>query len=125
MVMNIAMHNAIHSGNVASNNARHAAMVDKCKYVINNYDSTTATIGDMRQYSSCVYMIHGSGNQPSENEVLIIKAGITTLLIFMAIGAYLNKDDELPFIFLGALGGLLAWIASAFVVWLVCVLVML
>lgn len=128
--MNPAMHIAIYNSNNSANHAAHVARVNRCKYVIDTYHAETATVSEMRSYSSCVYTVHGSGSTPmTGTEILIVKFAIVTALMFFSVGAVKGwKDDVLGgivgAIFIG-LGYVAIWFLVAIIIWLMFMLVML
>jgi len=89
-----------------------AARKAECYAEMPAYKHEGATISDMRDYASCVRLIHGTG-EPLEPWVIItIKVVIVMILAGAAIGAWRGfKDDgitgSLVFAAVGAMAGLL------------------
>jgi len=84
------------SASAAAANAR--ARKAECVSLMKGYEDTKATVGDRRDYASCVYTIHGDGVPMTGAELIILKIIIFIALASIPVGVWWGyKEDGVGF----------------------------
>lgn len=83
------------SANIAASNARLMAEEAKCEIILNNYNSKTASIQDMKGYSTCVEILHPTPNEPmNDTGILFVKFGILLLIAAFVVGLIRGYKEQ-------------------------------
>lgn len=101
---------------MAANAAR--AHRTHCEQIVASYNSTSATVGQMQEYSGCVRTLHPE--DMTHADIVGVKLLLAIVLISMAVGACIGVREDGPisgvafaFVFgaVAALAGSLLWAA--------------
>lgn len=71
----------------------HKAKVERCTLEIDQFDSRTATVEEMKSYADCVNTIYP--DEMNEGTVIGLKILFVILLIGIAFGLFKDRNDDL------------------------------
>ena len=72
----------------------HAERIARCGISIPNFEPKTATVAEMRDYASCVYVVHGSGEpMPAGVEIALKVLILGSLVGGLFFGAKSWRED--------------------------------
>ena len=77
---------------IGSNQAVAIAKETACKIQVSTYNAAEATVHQMKEYSSCVHLLHPE--DMSSPERLVTKLLIIIVFLGMGVGAYLNRRSD-------------------------------
>ena len=81
------------AGNIALAQAEEARQI-ACQSYVQNYQSSGATIDQMRQYASCVYALYGDGSSSIAYRVaLFVLASALTYGLLLICRRFLIRED--------------------------------
>lgn len=80
----------------AAAQAELAAERARCHGVLDRYDAKTATVVQARDYSHCVYSVHGDGEPLGAAAVVFIKIAIVVCMLSMVAGGIWGWREDGP-----------------------------
>ena len=103
-----------------ANAAAHAARVDRCKTVIENFDARGASVSQMQEYAYCVDTVYPK--EMTGVEVFWAKALFVIAIVGLVLGAWHGYEDDGPMyaVITGLAGFLLVPTAALFIYGLGC-----
>lgn len=112
MPVSVSMAGVVSANAAAASASARRAREAECGVVLRQFDSHTATTGEMREYAACVQTLYP--DPPSPEITTALKFLFVVAIIGMAVGAVKGWDIEEK-IMLSVLGFLLAPLGTLFV----------
>lgn len=90
----VAAVTAANTATMAANAARHRAAVEACQVKLATYNAERATELEMRQYASCVQLLHPAPDKPMPAIVEVAVKVAIVLAIIGAVSPWLIRSDS-------------------------------